>query len=68
MSVQAVVARSEVSGDLDRWYRETERILGFPAEWTLESAEAVIHEQRLLLSPEAVMNRLRFGRPRFEVA
>lgn len=65
MSVQvAAVAGVDVVCDgLDRWYRETERILGFRAPWTVETAEMIIFELRLVVGPHAVMNRMRFGAP-----
>ena len=68
MSVQAAaVIPCDVSDGLDRWYRETERILGFRAPWTVESAEAVIYELRLDVSASTVLNRMRFGSPRLHV-
>lgn len=68
MSVQVVaVADADRSDDLGRWYEATERILGAPAPWTVETAEAVIEVLRLDWGPRAVMNRMRFGAPRIVV-
>lgn len=63
MSVQvaAVAGVDVVSDGLDRWYRETERILGHRAPWTVETAELIRYELRLDIGPYAVMNRMRFG-------
>lgn len=53
----------EESGDWSRWNAKTTEILGQPAPWTVETAEAIIYKLRLDLGPQLVLNLLRYGSP-----